>query len=88
MLESLSPVLAWYDPFGVDVPLNFDNTHSHSLISAGFTRTLNLKNASNYIPRCLPPIAAGSKARLKFTAAWALIRSFMICSRTAFDESD
>ncbi len=27
-LQSLSPVLAWYDPFGVDVPLNFDNTHS------------------------------------------------------------
>ncbi len=25
---SLSPVLARYDPFGVDVPLNFDNTHS------------------------------------------------------------
>ncbi len=24
----LSPVLARYDPFGVDVPLNFDNTHS------------------------------------------------------------
>ncbi len=28
MLQSLSPVLARYDPFGVDVPLNFDNTHS------------------------------------------------------------
>ncbi len=27
-LQSLSPVLARYDPFGVDVPLNFDNTHS------------------------------------------------------------
>ncbi len=27
-LKSLSPVLARYDPFGVDVPLNFDNTHS------------------------------------------------------------
>ncbi len=26
-LQSLSPVLARYDPFGVDVPLNFDNTH-------------------------------------------------------------
>ncbi len=25
---TLSPVLARYDPFGVDVPLNFDNTHS------------------------------------------------------------
>ena len=31
MLESLSPVLAWYDPFGADVPLNFDNTHSLTL---------------------------------------------------------
>ncbi len=28
MLQSLSLVLARYDPFGVDVPLNFDNTHS------------------------------------------------------------
>ncbi len=27
-LQSLSPVLARYDPFGVDVPLNFNNTHS------------------------------------------------------------
>ncbi len=26
--QSLSPVLARYDPFGVDVPLNFDNTHT------------------------------------------------------------
>ncbi len=25
MLQSLSPVLALYDPFGVDVPLNCDN---------------------------------------------------------------
>ncbi len=30
-LQSLSPVLARYDPFGVDVPLNFDNTHSHNI---------------------------------------------------------
>ncbi len=28
MIESLSLVLARYDPFGVDVPVNFDNTHS------------------------------------------------------------
>ncbi len=27
-LQSLSPVLALYDPFGVDVPLNLDITHS------------------------------------------------------------
>ncbi len=34
MLQPLSPVLARYDPFGVDVPLNFDNTHSltHSIM--------------------------------------------------------
>ncbi len=30
-LQSLPPLLARYDPFGVDVPLNFDNTHSHRL---------------------------------------------------------
>ncbi len=29
-LQSLSPVLARYDPVGVDVPLNFDTTHSTS----------------------------------------------------------
>ncbi len=28
-----TPVLALYDPFGVDVPLNFDITHTH------YTRT-------------------------------------------------
>ncbi len=26
MLQSLSPVLALYDPFGVDVPFNCDTT--------------------------------------------------------------
>ncbi len=26
--EQFTPVLALYDPFGVDVPLNFDITHS------------------------------------------------------------
>ncbi len=34
-LQSLSPVLARYDPFGVDVPLNFDNTHPFTH-SAGY----------------------------------------------------
>ncbi len=32
-LKSLSPVLARYDPFGVDVPLNFDNTHNSAYLS-------------------------------------------------------
>ncbi len=31
-LQSLSPVSAWYDPFGVDVPLNFDITPSPSVL--------------------------------------------------------
>ncbi len=30
--------------------------------------------------KCLPPIAAGSKVRLKFIAARALIRSFTVSS--------
>ncbi len=29
-IVQFTPVLALYDPFGVDVPLNLDNTHSHS----------------------------------------------------------
>ncbi len=29
MLQSLSPVLARYDPFGVDVPLNCDTTTTY-----------------------------------------------------------
>ncbi len=35
--QSLSPVLAWYDPFGVDVPSNFDNTHTqlHNCLTSG-----------------------------------------------------
>ncbi len=34
-LQSLSPVLALYDPFGVDVPLNCDTTTTiHSTISS------------------------------------------------------
>ncbi len=28
LLGYFTPVLALYDPFGVDVPLNFDITHS------------------------------------------------------------
>ncbi len=29
LIGQFTPVLALYDPFGVDVPLNFDITHSH-----------------------------------------------------------
>ncbi len=31
-LVQFTPVLALYDPFGVDVPLNFDITHSLNLV--------------------------------------------------------
>ncbi len=38
-LQSLSLVLALYDPFGVDVPLNFDNTQSLTQLSYKCTRS-------------------------------------------------
>ncbi len=41
----------------------------------GNRKASNKRLASN---KCLPPIAAGSKACLNFITAWALIRSFMV----------
>ncbi len=41
-LQSLSPVLARYDPFGVNVPLNFDNTN---------TKYVYLKNQEEYLTK-------------------------------------
>ena len=41
LIGQFTPVLALYDPFGVDVPLNFDITHSLSqieLVVHGSTR--------------------------------------------------
>ncbi len=53
-----TPVLALYDPFGVDVPLNFDNTHSHSV---GLHITINVRNYEKLkVEKC------GEKVNLPF----------------------
>ncbi len=38
-----TPVLALYDPFGVDVPLNLDNTHSLHAGSDGYVEGSNVQ---------------------------------------------
>ncbi len=71
------PTIYWYGKTSNKRP---GSNKSRSLIGAGCTGTLNLKNASNYIPlinACLQ-LQPGLRY-LKFIAARALIRSFAIC---------